>query len=145
MGANIAAFSQGPTSLYFNKRKRQTRGGMYNNLILLSIIKEKICFIPKCSLNLLTKYRMSGYVFIRFKLFYRKMTSIYLILYIDIDKYNVICLISRLIVFYVHLDTRLDAILSKNLQHPRSLDEIMKCTRFSKSEIRLLYRSFKQV
>ena len=73
------------------------------------------------------------------------MTSISLILYIDIDKSNVICLINRLIVFYVHLDTRLDAILSKNLQHPRSLDEIMKCTRFSKSEIRLLYRSFKQV
>jgi len=41
-------------------------------------------------------------------------------------------------------DTRLDAILSKNLQHPRSIEEIMKCTRFSKSEIRLLYRSFKQ-
>ena len=44
-----------------------------------------------------------------------------------------------------HLDTRLDAILSKNLQHRRSLDEITKCTRFSKSEVRLLYRSFKQV
>ena len=43
------------------------------------------------------------------------------------------------------LDARLDAILAKNLQHRRSLDEIMKCTRFSKSEIRLLYRSFKQV
>jgi Ca2+-binding EF-hand superfamily protein len=41
-------------------------------------------------------------------------------------------------------DTRLEAILSKNPQHPRSIDEIMKCTRFSKSEIRLLYRSFKQ-
>jgi Ca2+-binding EF-hand superfamily protein len=45
----------------------------------------------------------------------------------------------------LNLDTRLDAILSKNFQHPRSLEEIMKCTRFSKSEIRLLYRSFKQV
>lgn len=44
-----------------------------------------------------------------------------------------------------NLDTRLEAILSKNLQHPRSLDEITKCTRFSKAEIRLLYRSFKQV
>lgn len=43
------------------------------------------------------------------------------------------------------LDTRLDSILSKNIQHRRSLDEIMKCTRFSKAEIRLLYRSFKQV
>ncbi|CAF0735025.1 unnamed protein product [Adineta steineri] len=41
-------------------------------------------------------------------------------------------------------DARLDSILSKNFQHPRSLDEIVKCTRFSKSEIRLLYRSFKQ-
>ncbi|CAF4282425.1 unnamed protein product, partial [Rotaria sordida] len=40
---------------------------------------------------------------------------------------------------------RLDAILAKNVPHPRSLDEIMKCTRFSKSEIRLLYRSFKEV
>ncbi len=39
----------------------------------------------------------------------------------------------------------MDAILARNLQHPRSLEEIMKCTRFSKSEIRLLYRSFKQV
>lgn len=46
---------------------------------------------------------------------------------------------------YLNLDTRLEAILSKNLQHPRSLEEITKCTRFSKAEIRLLYRSFKQV
>jgi hypothetical protein len=51
-----------------------------------------------------------------------------------------------LILFFLWTtDARLDAILSKNLQHPRSLEEIMKCTRFSKSEIRLLYRSFKQV
>ncbi|CAF4008433.1 unnamed protein product, partial [Rotaria sordida] len=41
-------------------------------------------------------------------------------------------------------EARLDAILAKNVPHPRSLDEIMKCTRFSKSEIRLLYRSFKE-
>ncbi|CAF3956020.1 unnamed protein product [Rotaria sordida] len=41
-------------------------------------------------------------------------------------------------------DGQLDALLSRSLQHPRSLEEIMKCTRFSKSEIRLLYRSFKQ-
>ncbi|CAF3972331.1 unnamed protein product [Rotaria magnacalcarata] len=41
-------------------------------------------------------------------------------------------------------DAQLDALLSRNLQHPRSIEEIMKCTRFSKSEIRLLYRSFKQ-
>ncbi|UJR31684.1 hypothetical protein I4U23_019165 [Adineta vaga] len=41
-------------------------------------------------------------------------------------------------------DARIDATLSKNLQHPRSLEEIVKCTRFSKSEVRLLYRSFKQ-
>jgi hypothetical protein len=45
----------------------------------------------------------------------------------------------------LNLDTRLEAILSKNLQHPRSIEEIVKCTRFSKSEVRLLYRSFKQV
>ena len=45
----------------------------------------------------------------------------------------------------LNLDTRLEAILSKNQQHPRSLEEITKCTRFSKAEIRLLYRSFKQV
>jgi len=30
-------------------------------------------------------------------------------------------------------------------QHPRSIEDIVKCTRFSKAEIRLLYRSFKQV
>jgi hypothetical protein len=72
------------------------------------------------------------------------MTSIHLILSIDIDKYLIICLIKKWYLF-LNLDTRLDAILSKNLQHPRSLEEIMKCTRFSKSEIRLLYRSFKQV
>ncbi|CAF3539306.1 unnamed protein product [Rotaria socialis] len=41
-------------------------------------------------------------------------------------------------------DLQLDALLSRNLQQPRSIEEIMKCTRFSKSEIRLLYRSFKQ-
>ncbi|CAF1076133.1 unnamed protein product [Adineta ricciae] len=41
-------------------------------------------------------------------------------------------------------DNRLDGGQSKNLQHPRSLDEIVKCTRFSKSEVRLLYRGFKQ-
>ncbi|CAF1204290.1 unnamed protein product [Rotaria sp. Silwood1] len=41
-------------------------------------------------------------------------------------------------------DAQLDALLSRNLQHPRSIEEIMKCTRFSKSEIRLLYRTFKQ-
>ncbi|CAF1495734.1 unnamed protein product [Rotaria magnacalcarata] len=40
-------------------------------------------------------------------------------------------------------ESRLDA-LAKNIQHPRSIEEIMKCTRFSKSEIRLLYRSFKE-
>jgi len=73
-----------------------------------------------------------------------EMTSIHLILSIDIDKYLIICLIKKWYLF-LNLDTRLDAILSKNLQHPRSLEEIMKCTRFSKSEIRLLYRSFKQV
>ncbi len=72
------------------------------------------------------------------------MTSIHLILSIDIDKYLIICLIKKWYLF-LNLDTRLDAILSKNLQHPRSLEEIMKCTRFTKSEIRLLYRSFKQV
>jgi hypothetical protein len=44
-----------------------------------------------------------------------------------------------------NLDANLDAYLSKNLQHPRSIEEIMKSTRFSKAEIRLLYRSFKQV
>jgi len=37
-----------------------------------------------------------------------------------------------------------DNITCKTLQHPRSLDEMMKCTRFNKSEIRLLYRGFKQ-
>ncbi|CAF2763889.1 unnamed protein product [Rotaria sp. Silwood2] len=41
-------------------------------------------------------------------------------------------------------DAQLDALLSRSLQHPRSIEEIMKCTRFSKSEIRLLYRTFKQ-
>ncbi|CAF4857774.1 unnamed protein product [Rotaria socialis] len=41
-------------------------------------------------------------------------------------------------------ESRLDALLAKNVQHPRSLEEIMKCTRFSKAEIRLLYRSFKE-
>lgn len=71
------------------------------------------------------------------------MTSIH---WIDIDE----CMRSRwtrplFLMFFSHLDTRLDAILSKNLQHRRSLDEITKCTRFSKSEVRLLYRSFKQV
>ena len=75
--------------------------------------------------------------------FDRNMTSIH---WIDIDE----CMPSRCIrllflMFFSHLDTRLDAILSKNLQHRRSLDEITKCTRFSKSEVRLLYRSFKQV
>ncbi|CAF0889355.1 unnamed protein product [Adineta steineri] len=41
-------------------------------------------------------------------------------------------------------DAQLDVLLSRRFQHPRSIEEIMKCTRFSKSEIRLLYRSFKQ-
>jgi hypothetical protein len=45
----------------------------------------------------------------------------------------------------LNLDATLDAYLSRNLQHPRTIEEIMKCTRFSKSEIRLLYRTFKQV
>ena len=45
---------------------------------------------------------------------------------------------------HFYLDGHSDQ-LSQNLQHPRSLEEIMKCTRFTKAEIRLLYRSFKQV
>jgi hypothetical protein len=44
-----------------------------------------------------------------------------------------------------YLDAQFDAVLSRNSQHPRSIEDIMKCTHFSKSEIRLLYRSFKQV
>lgn len=44
-----------------------------------------------------------------------------------------------------NLDPRLDNVLGKNNQNRRSLEEIMKCTRFTKAEIRLLYRSFKQV
>ncbi|UJR14991.1 hypothetical protein I4U23_001968 [Adineta vaga] len=41
-------------------------------------------------------------------------------------------------------DTQLDSLLSRRFQHPRSIDEIVKCTRFTKAEVRLLYRSFKQ-
>ncbi|CAF0825372.1 unnamed protein product [Didymodactylos carnosus] len=41
-------------------------------------------------------------------------------------------------------DSRLDPVICKALQHPRSLDDMIKCTKFSRSEIRLLYRGFKQ-
>ncbi|CAF0812262.1 unnamed protein product [Adineta ricciae] len=41
-------------------------------------------------------------------------------------------------------DAQLDVLLSRCFQHSRSIDEIVKCTRFTKAEIRLLYRSFKQ-
>jgi hypothetical protein len=43
-----------------------------------------------------------------------------------------------------HLDTQSD-LTGKGSPQPRSIEDIMKCTRFSKSEIRLLYRGFKQV